>query len=115
MPNRIIRDSARTSPTLDALSDGAERCFWRLVTVADDYGRFDADPRVVLAGCFPLRVGRLEVGQVTGWLEELIAVGLVQTYEVGERRYGVFVAADKYFTRRARHSKYPAPPAGSPA
>ena len=61
MPNRIIRESCTTSPTLDALSDGAERMFWRLTTIADDYGRFDADPRVLLAKCFPLRVGRISI------------------------------------------------------
>jgi hypothetical protein len=112
MPNRIIRESARTSPTLDALSDGAERFFWRLVTLADDYGRFEADPRVLLAGCFPLRVGRLAVPQVQEWLQELVTGGAVRRYDADGRCFGVFVHADKYFTRRAKHSKYPPPPAG---
>ena len=57
MPDRIIRESALSSHTLDGLTDGAERTFWRLIVVADDHGRFDADPRVLLAKCYPLRVG----------------------------------------------------------
>lgn len=109
MPNRIIRDSARTSPTLDALSDGAERCFWRLTTAADDYGRFLADPRAVLSACFPLKVGGLPVKRVAAWLEEMGAVKLVLFYRVGDRLYGQFVSADKYFDKRARTSKYPDP------
>lgn len=46
MPNRIIRDKCRTSISLDKLSFGAECMFWRLTTVADDYGRFEADARI---------------------------------------------------------------------
>ena len=39
MPDRIIRDKARSSPTLQHLSDAGERAWWRLTTAADDYGR----------------------------------------------------------------------------
>lgn len=111
MPNRMIRESCRTSPTLDELSDGAERTFWRLTTVADDYGRFEADPRVVLSACYPLRAGRLDVGQVEAWLKEMVSVGLVLLYRVGQKLYGVFVSWAKHQQIRAKRSKYPEPPA----
>lgn len=109
MPNRIIRDTARTSPTLHALTDGAERCFWRLITTADDYGRFLAEPAVVLSACFPLRVGTLPVKRVVGWLEEMGAVRLVRFYRLADRVFGEFVTAAKHFDRRARTSRYPDP------
>jgi hypothetical protein len=113
MPDRTIRQSARTSPTLDALSDGAERMFWRLTTVADDYGRFDADPRVLLAGCFPLRVGRLSSRKVAGWLQEMVQFGAVVLYEVDGRRFGYFVKWRKYQHVRAKRSRFPDPPPAS--
>ncbi|MDP3702950.1 MAG: hypothetical protein Q8R78_00960 [Candidatus Omnitrophota bacterium] len=110
MPSRIIRDSIRTSPTLDELSDGAERMFWRLVTVADDYGRFEADPRVLLSQCFPLRVDRLKVKQIAEWFEEMVKTDLARCYQVNGRTYGYFPTWEKYQRIRAKESRYPAPP-----
>lgn len=111
MPSRIIRDSARTSPTLDQLSDGAERLFWRLTTVADDKGRFEADPRLLLASCFPLKVEVLKVATVADWFAELVGVGLVQVYEVAGRLYAAFLTWAKYQRVRKYGSKFPEPPA----
>lgn len=109
MPNRIIRESCRTSETLNSLSAEAERLFWRLTTVADDYGRFEADPRVLLAQCFPLKVGALKVESVGRWFLELVTCGLVTTYDNTGKVLGFFVTWDKHQRRRARHPKYPAP------
>lgn len=110
MPNRIARDSARYSETLEQLSDGAERTFWRLMLAADDWGRFLADPRWVLAECHPLSVNRLTVKVVLARLEEMGKVGLVFFYDGNGRVYGQFAKAHKYFTRRAKHSRHPPPP-----
>ncbi len=113
MPNRIIRDSARTSPTLDQLSDGAERFWWRLTLAADDHGRFDADPRVLISACFPLRVGRLTPARMTGLLKELRAAELVFLYVVAGREYGQLVTWTKHQRLRSDRSKFPDPPSGS--
>jgi hypothetical protein len=110
MPSRIIRESARFSPTLWALSAEAERMFWRLTIVADDWGRFDADPRVLLAQCFPLGVEDLTVRQVQGWFTEMVQVGLLQAYPVNGRTYGKFITWEKYQRTRAGRSKFPEPP-----
>ncbi len=109
MPSRIIRESARTSPTLDALSAEAERLFWRLVTVADDHGRFEADPRIVLATAFPLRIGRFEPETVAVWLSELTQAGAVHLYTIGERTYGRFPTWTRHQRRPQSRSKFPAP------
>lgn len=108
MPNRIIRESARTSPTLARLSDGAERLFWRLITVADDYGRFDANPRVLLGQCFPLVDVKLPM--LIGRLRELIDVEAISLYSVEDRQYGVFVAWEKSQRKRDSKPKFPDPP-----
>lgn len=109
MPNRMIRESCRTSETLNQLSAEAERLFWRLTTVADDFGRFEADPRVILATCFPLKVGLLKVETVGRWFKELVACSLVRTYVSGCKQLAFFVTWEKHQYTRAKTSKYPAP------
>jgi hypothetical protein len=109
MPSRIIRESCRTSPTLDQLTDLEERMFWRLTTVADDHGRFDADPRCLLAACFPLRVGRISPSSVGKCLQAMAAAGLVVLYNVAGRDYGEFLTWQKHQRVRSVHSKFPAP------
>jgi hypothetical protein len=108
MPNRIARDSARTSKTLAQLTDFGERGFWRLLLAADDFGRFQADPALVLAACFPRMMATVTLSMCEQMLRECVAVGLIDLYEVDGAQYGQFVKADAYFTRRAKHSKYPA-------
>ena len=108
MPNRTLRESCRTSPTLAQLSDAAERLFWRLITTADDYGRFQAEPEIVAAACFPRLLEQWPVDRCAQMLAELATVNLVTLYAVGDRQYGEFVRSDKYFNRRAKTSKYPA-------
>jgi hypothetical protein len=109
MTSRIIRDSALTSYSLDQLSDGAERLWWRLTLVADDWGRFNADPRVVCSTCFPLRAVELDPTVILTWMDELQAVGGIHRYEVNGHQYGYFVNWPQY-QRPARYkSKFPNP------
>ena len=113
MPSRIIRESSRTSPTLDQLSGDAERLWWRLTTVADDYGRFEADPRVVTAACFPLRAGqRGWVAFVARWMDELERSGGIERYEIRGRIYGHFVQWEKYQRKPLSKPKFPSPNRG---
>jgi hypothetical protein len=108
MPNRIIHESARFSLTLAALSPGAERLMWRLITAADDFGRFNSEPPIVRALCFPL-FPKVTDKQIQDLLEELASSGLIQIYQHGERRLGYFVTWLKYQTCRALKSKFPSP------
>lgn len=109
MPNRIIKESCRTSTSLDSISADAERLFWRLITTADDFGRFEADLRVILSNCFPLKVEMLRVKKIGEWMEELCKADLVRAYSVNGKRFGYFPTWDKHQQRRAKHSKFPAP------
>ena len=109
MGNRIIKESCRTSDQLNQLSDGAERMFWRLVTVADDFGRFEADPITLKALCFPRMVDTLKTPKVKGWIDEFLAVGLIKLYQVNGKTYGFFHTWEKHQRRRAQFSKHPAP------
>ena len=108
MPNRIIRESCCTSTNLNQTTLGAECLFWRLMTVADDYGRFEAEARIIKGRCFPIR-DAVSVRQAGWWLQELVKTHLIILYEVNDKRYGHFVTWDKYQYVRAKHSKHPAP------
>jgi uncharacterized phage protein (TIGR02220 family) len=110
MPNRIIRESALTSATLYRLSDGAERLFWRMTLVADDYGRFESDPQVLKARCFPLWPDkRMSAAGVSVLYGELEQAELVKTYVVSGKYYGFFVTWARHQQKRAKHPKYPEP------
>lgn len=112
MPTRFIRESCTTSPNLNTISDGAERLFWRLITVADDFGRFEADPRIIAGRCYPLRTSAGICKQMTAYVSELVKHQLIQCYTVNDRVYGVFITWAKHQRTRAQHSKYPPPSAG---
>ncbi len=96
MPNRPFKDSCRWSPTLDLLSLEATAMFYPLVLVADDYGYFDADPRLLLSSCFPLRADRITRAQVDGWRDEMVAAGLIELYRYEDHIYGHFVKWDRH-------------------
>jgi hypothetical protein len=92
------------------VSAEAERLMWRLLTYADDYGRFPADPDLMLAGCFPRAVSRLTAVQLVSWYAELQAEGIVETWWIDGQFYGRLMSFEKDQGKpRAKSSKYPAP------
>ncbi|MCS6287727.1 MAG: conserved phage C-terminal domain-containing protein [Nitrospira sp.] len=109
MPNRWIRESARTSKNLNEVSDFAERLFWRLITTADDYGRFLACGSIVKAACFPL-MDSIRVEKIDKALAELVDKCLIRLYFAGDRRYGLFLKwVEHQGAPRSKFSKYPDP------
>ena len=111
MPSRVIRESALTSPSLNKLSHGAERLWWRLTVVADDHGRFDCDPQVLRATCFPLKdESHLPLEEMRGWITELVKVGGIRRYRVKNRIFGYFIHWQDYQRVYGLKSKYPDPP-----
>jgi len=109
MPNRIIKESIRTSYEINALSEQAEVTFYRLLTFADDYGRFPSDPRVLQASLFPLRPD-IRSKDFTRWVAELVSADLIQLYISEDGKpFGFFVKWDKHQNKRAKSSKYPDP------
>lgn len=120
MPSRIIHDKCRKSRTLNALSSDAERLFWRLTTAADDYGRFDADPRVLLSDCFPLKVEEIKAKQVETWRNELTKIveddelPLIRLYTMKGRTYGYFVTWTNHQRDRSKEKNPPKPKFPSP-
>ena len=110
MPNRIIKDSIWTSPNLNLLSDLAERHFYRILPLPDDFGCFESTPAVVKGRCYPLK-DSVSPKDVRSWQDELEAAQLIVRWWVDNREYAIFPTFPKHQRLRALHQrKTPAPP-----
>lgn len=106
MPNRLLREGITTSDKLDSLSTEAEIFYYRLLVAVDDYGRVDARPLVLIAKCFPLRVGRVKPAHIAAWLEELAKARLVVLYQNDGKP---LLEMTNFDPPRAQKSKCPGP------
>lgn len=114
MPNRVLKESIRTSPNLNACGVWARDLFTRLLTVADDYGRFEADPNLLRAACYPRLLDQATAEQVEAWRDELANPALpdgpcIRLYEARGRLYGYFPTWFDHQRPARSKSKYPAP------
>lgn len=109
MPNRVLKESICTSESLALVSAEAERLFYRIIVNADDYGRYHGNPKVILAECFPLRIGDFTPKEIETWLSELERVGMIRRYATDKRRFMHVVSWREHNTPRAKASKYPSP------
>lgn len=125
MPNRIIKDTIRTSYEIDRLSVMAEITFYRLLTYADDYGLFLADPRILKSELFPLKMFSSSLktidsdlttidsnsltGDIASWINEIVQVGIIKLYSANSKPYGYFVSWKAHQRTRNDKPKHPKP------
>ncbi|MDO8431334.1 MAG: hypothetical protein Q7S58_02885 [Candidatus Binatus sp.] len=112
MPSRYLRDSILASRTLADLSDFAERLFFRLLVVADDFGRFNSDPSIVRSVCFPLLTDAIKCTRIEKALDELIRSGIARFYLADSKVIGELINFTKFQQPRAKKSKFPEPASG---
>lgn len=109
---RAIQDTVAASESLAAVSHGAERLYWRLLSESDSYGRLRGEPMKVRATCMPL----LDVDEnaIIKWLLELQDVKRIIHYEIEGRQYVQISDFDSNqpteFLRKRGKERYPAPP-----
>ena len=108
MPNRIIKESIRTSDSINELSWFEECLFYRLIVSCDDYGRFDGRPAIIKGSCFPLK-DNVTVKAIKDALEKLATAELVNLYTVDGKPYLSLPTWERHQTVRAKKSKYPSP------
>lgn len=108
MPNRILREGILTSERVDGLSPQGELFYRRLMSVVDDFGRFDGRPQMLRVSCFPLRVDRVREADISRWLDELQTAGLIALYAVNGKPY--LEMHDFRQQVRAKDSRYPSKP-----
>lgn len=106
MPNRILKESICTSENIDQLTPFQESFFYRLMVNCDDYGRFDARPKILASKLYPLR--NLNTGHVTEALKALQEADLIVLYEVDGHMFLQIKTWDRHQQIRAKRSKFPA-------
>lgn len=106
MPNRIIRDGILHSVPVSNLTPLAELFYRKLLSVADDYGRFHAGPPILLISlCYPLQGHDIKQEDITKWLKELTKQGLITIYTA---EGNPVLEVHKFLQRRrASKSKFP--------
>lgn len=130
MPSRLLREGILDSEAVNELSFPAEVFYRRLMSVVDDFGRFDGRPSVLRSRLYPLRVESVREADISRWIAECEKAGLLVLYAVngaGSSRWiatcekaglaaskdeRVYVLFHKLGSPRAKESKYPAPPDG---
>lgn len=115
MPNRIIKDSINESKGLSLCSVFAEDLYKRLITYADDYGRFNADTEIMLARLYPRELSFTTQEDIIDALIELAGNGKISFYTAKyfggglDGVYGVFPNWNEHQRVRDSKSKCPDP------
>lgn len=86
MPNRILRDCT-DSEKINQLDAYAERFFYRLIMIVDDYGRFYAHPGLLKAKMFPFLLDKIREADISRWKAECLKAGLIALYEIAGKEY----------------------------
>lgn len=111
MPTRIIRDGILTSERVNALSPLAELFYRRLMSVADDYGRYSGNLTLIRSSCYPLKVDSVKEDSIKKHLAECIDAGLIAPYTVDSKPY---IVMTDFGQRINGKSKFPDPPTDNP-
>jgi hypothetical protein len=128
MPARLLRESILDSEAVCSLKWEEEVFYRRLMSVVDDFGRFDGRASVLRAKLYPLQVERVREADISRWIAACVKAGLIVLYATngagcsrllpaGEKA-GQTLSGDErpylFFRKlgkpRATESKFPAPP-----
>lgn len=109
MPNRIIKESIRTSKSVNAMTDFQFRLWIYLITYVDDYGRGSADPELLKGLVFP-RMKRVREQDIASALAELAGKGAILLYEVDGEPLFYFPNWSEHQRIQTKRSKFPDPP-----
>lgn len=105
MPSRIIREGIITSVPVNSLSWPAELFYRRLMSIADDFGRYFAHPKLLRAALYPLQLEKVSDSDIGKFLLECEKAGLVRVYSVQDGQYLELCKFNQQV--RAKSSKYP--------
>lgn len=108
MPLRLLREGILTSDRVDKLAAAEEVFYRRLMSVVDDFGRFDGRPAILRTSLYPLRVERVREADIVRSLACCQEAGLIRLYSVAGKPY--LEVLDFRQQVRAKVSKYPDPP-----
>ncbi|HYH67976.1 MAG TPA: hypothetical protein VD866_24985 [Urbifossiella sp.] len=132
MPSRLLREGILDSTAVNALSFPAEVFYRRLMSVVDDFGRFDGRAAMLRSRLYPLKIETVREADISRWIAECVKAGLIALYAVdgaGSSRwiamcekaglavpdgFKPYLLFPKLGPARAKESKYPSPPNTQP-
>jgi hypothetical protein len=89
MPNRIIKESINESKGLGEVSAFAQDLYKRLITYADDYGRFNVDIEIMRARLYPRELESVYLDDLEDAITELVGICKIGIYK-SQGREGEF-------------------------
>jgi hypothetical protein len=107
---RMLNKVIILSKKINAVSEGAENLYYRLLVNADDFGRFRAEAEIIKGQIYTLR--KISVGQIASRLQELTEIDLIRLYKVDGETYLEITKFEDYQKFRSdipKKSEYPAP------
>ena len=107
MPRRYLRETILDSEPVNALSPQAEVFYRRLMSVVDDYGLFDARPRVLRSRLYALQLDKVRETDLERWIAECVKAGLMRLYESNGKP---FIEFFKLGAPRTLKPRWPVPP-----
>lgn len=106
MPNRIVRESILSSEAVSSLKWDEEVFYRRLMSVVDDYGRYESNPQLLRSRCYPLQTDHVRVADIARWMAACQKAGLILDYVVDGKGY---LELQKFQQQQRTASKFPAP------
>lgn len=112
MPDRILRAKILTSDLVNTLSWPGEVFYRRLMSVVDDYGRYDARVSILRSSLYALKLDKVSDADIVKWMGECSKAGLISVYQVQSKDYLEILQFRQRL--RAMKSQYPPPDDGRP-
>lgn len=110
MPNRIIREGILSSEKIDLLNWAEEVFYRRLQSIVDDYGRYEANAKLLRSKCYPLKTDDVKQSHIVSWLAACAKAGLLVCYRVDGKDY---IEILNFGQQIRAKSKFPEPPIAS--
>ena len=106
MPNRIVREAILSSEKVSSLSWAEEVLYRRLMSIVDDYGRHEANPKLLRSKCYPMQIDDVSVDQVAKWLTSCQKAEVLMVYQANGKMY---LQINNFGQQQRSASKCPAP------
>lgn len=107
MSDRVLRAGILKSDDVNKLSWAAEVFYRRLMSVADDFGKYEARANILRADLYPLKIDKVTIADVGKWLAECATAGLVSCYTVEGKEYLQILKFNQRL--RIQRSRFPDP------
>lgn len=108
MPNRIIKESIRTSKRINELTDFEFRLWLYLITYVDDYGRGSAELDILKGFVFP-RIKSITEGDIKNAITVLNDKDLIKLYQINGELFFCFPNWSAHQRIQTKQSKFPEP------